>query len=309
MPGVLRIGTRRSTLARWQAERVRSLLAARGVRAELVPIATSGDEERTAAPKDVSAKALFTKELEEALLGGRIDLAVHSLKDLLIEQPPGLVLAVFPEREDPRDALVSAGGASLDELPAGARVGTSSARRRAALATARPDLEVVPLRGNVPTRIRRVDEQAVDAAVLALAGLIRLGVAGRARPLDPHVVLPAAGQGALAVQVRAADAIVHGAVAPLDDRAVRTAIAAERAALAGLETGCDVPVGALCRSDGANLVLEVAVYAVDGRPPLTVRVPVDRSEPTGAGRAAAVQLLRDGAAERIRAAQLVGRAR
>lgn len=297
----LRIGTRRSDLARWQAERVRALLAARGVTAELVPIVTAGDEDAKPSPGAVSGplKGAFTKEIEAALLDGRVDLAVHSLKDLLIAPPEGLVLAAFPERADPRDALLARTGAGLSELPAGARVGTSSTRRRAALRSARPDLQVVPLRGNVPTRVRRVDEGAVHAALLALAGLARLGLAARARAVDPGAILPAPGQGALAVQARTDDRRTLERLAPLDDPAVRAAVEAERAALAGLDTGCDVPIGALCRVTDDALILDVAVYALDGRPPLAARIAVDARDPAAGGRQAAARLLGAGAAERI----------
>ncbi len=300
--GVLRIGTRRSALARWQAERVRALLAARGVNAELIALATTGDEDQPPVPQGVAAKGLFTKEIEDALLAEQIDLAVHSLKDLMIELPPGLVLAAVPERADPRDAVLSANRTALADLPTGARVGTTSTRRRAAVAAARPDLEIVPLRGNVPTRVRRVMDGALDAAILAMAGLLRLDLAALAEPIDPVLVLPAAGQGALAVQARAGDRTVYAQVTPLDDPQARAAIEAERAALAGLDTGCDVPIGAWCRREGTGLVLRVAVYAVDGRAPLTARVAVGRADAAAAGREAAAQLLAAGAEERIRQA-------
>lgn len=304
--GVLRIGTRRSTLAQWQAERVRSLLVARGVAAQLVLLATAGDEERPLpAGERRPAKGLFTKALEDALLDRRVDLAVHSLKDLMIELPAGLVLAAVPERADPRDAVVSGAGSGLSDLPSGVRVGTSSMRRRAALAAARPDVVVVPLRGNVPTRVARVDDGTVDAAVLAMAGLVRLGLERRAVPVDPAVLLPAPGQGALAVEARAEDGAVLDVLRPLDDALLRAAVEAERGALASLDPGCDVPIGAWCGPREGVLLLEVAVYAVDGGPPLVARATVDPADPVTAGRTAAASLLARGAAERVDAARHV----
>jgi hydroxymethylbilane synthase len=290
----LRIGTRASALARWQAERVRDLLAARGVAAELVAITTSGDEGARPRPAGVPGKGTFTKEIEDALLGGRVDLAVHSLKDLWVEPPAGLVLAAVPEREDPRDALVGPPGVGLADLPPGARIGTSSLRRRYALLAARPDLEVVTLRGNVPTRVRRVDDGTVHAAVLALAGLRRLGLAGRALALHPDIVLPAAGQGAIAIEARDGDRATLNAVLPLESRDLRLAVDAERAALAALGAGCNVPIGALCEAAHGDQVLTVAVYASDGRSPMVARVAV-RGDPVAAGREAAAELRRQGA--------------
>lgn len=298
----LRIGTRRTALALWQAERTRQLLGARGVAAELVPITTSGDRVGSRPPVGAAVKGLFTKEIEEALRQGRVDVAVHSFKDLLVNPPPGLVVAAVPEREDPRDALVTMGGRGLEDLPSGARVGTSSARRRAAILAQRSDIEVVPLHGNVPTRVRRVEEGTVDAAVLALAGLKRLGLAHHAVPLDPTVVVPAAAQGALAVQARRGDDATLALLAPLDDLEVRAGVEAERAALAGLQADCNVPVGATCLRDGERLTLLVAVYALDGGTALTARVPVDRSDPRSSGARAAADLLGAGAGMLIREA-------
>lgn len=298
---MLRIGTRGSDLARWQAERVRELLGRRGVTAEIVIIRTSGDAPGPR-PTGLAVKGLFTKELEEALLGDRVDLAVHSLKDLMVELPEGLVLGAVPERGDPRDALVTRDGCPLERLAAGARVGSSSVRRRAALRAARPDLTVVQLRGNVPTRVRRVEEGRVAAAVLALAGLKRLGLDRHAAPLDPAVFVPAPGQGALAIETRADDRRVRAAVHPLDEPDTRVAVDAERAALAGLGTGCNVPIGAHCRRTGHGLELHVVVWAVDGSRALETRVPVNR-DGAAAGRAAAAELLAQGAGALIAAAR------
>ncbi|NIM52106.1 MAG: hydroxymethylbilane synthase [Gemmatimonadales bacterium] len=292
---VLRIGTRGSALARWQADRVGDLLAARGVEAAFVPIRTSGDATAGRRRAGLAVKGLFTKEIEQALLDRRVDIAVHSLKDLLLELPPGLVIAAVPEREDPRDALVTRDGRSLLELEPGARIGTSSLRRRAAVASQRPDVEVVPLVGNVTTRVKRVEEGSVDAAVLALAGLKRLRLDGHAVPLDPAVFVPAPGQGALAVEARADDDRVLEIIAPLDDMRVRHAIEAERSALAGLGSGCNVPVGAHASWTGRTLTLQVAVYAPDGGEPLRVQVPVKPNDPAAGGAMAAARLLEAGA--------------
>ncbi len=277
-----------------QADRVRLLLQSSGVRAKLVHIKTAGDRGVFLAG-DEPVKGLFTKELESALLDERIDMAVHSLKDLLTVQPLGLTLAAFPEREDPRDALVTRTDETLSALPAGSRIGTSSLRRRAALQAERPDLQAVPLSGNVPRRIRRVDNGEIDGAVLALAGLIRLDRRDRAQPLDPRRFVPAAGQGALAVQVRTDDTSILQVVRALDDHRVRSAVEAERAALRWLEGGCKAPVGALCQ-DG---VLQVTVYAPDGSRRISSEIVVDPRAPERAGQQAARDLLKRGAGEFI----------
>jgi hydroxymethylbilane synthase len=303
---VLRIGTRGSDLARWQATRVRALLAERGVSAELVTIRTSGDEGgRVPAAPGGSGKGLFTKEIEDALLAGRIDLAVHSLKDLSVELPRGLTIAAYPEREDFRDALVGLPGATLAGLPAGAKIGTSSLRRRAAVLATRRDLEIVPLRGNVPTRVNKVGRDGLVAAVLAMAGLTRLGLAAGAVPLDPALFPPAPGQGALALQARDDDRRVLDALGPLDDAVVRCAVVAERAALAALEGGCQAAIGAHCHSAGATLMLHVTVFAPDGSRTLTAAGTLDPAAPATGGQAVAADLLAAGAKELIRAGEAV----
>ena len=301
--GALRIGTRGSDLARWQATRVRDLLAARGVAAELVTIRTSGDEGSRARPAPgTTGKGLFTKEIEDALLGGRVDLAVHSLKDLSVELPRGLTIAAYPEREDARDALVSAHGGGVIELPRGARVGTSSLRRRAALLAARPDLEIVTLRGNVPTRVKQVGRNGLEAAVLALAGLKRLGLADGAVPLPLDWFPPAPGQGALALEARANDRAVLDLLRPLDQPSVRCAVEAERTALAELEGGCQAAIGAFCEHGRDGLVLQVRVFAPDGTRQLSARGPVDPGDPAKSGRIVARDLVLQGARDLIRAA-------
>jgi hydroxymethylbilane synthase len=295
-----RIGTRGSALALWQAERVRAMLGQKGVPSELVIIRTSGDEGSNRPESYLDGKGLFTKELEDALLGGRIDLAVHSAKDLGAVLPAELVLGAFPEREDARDALVSRPPKGIDDLPLRARVGTSSLRRAAALIAQRPDVEIVPLRGNVPTRLKRVEDGQVDAAVLALAGLTRLGLSAGAVPLYPTIFVPAPAQGALAIEIRRDNDDIRTAVALLDDPEVRVAVEAERAAMAELEGGCRVPLGiTTVKSDRAR-TLHLRVYAPDGSRFLAGRELLDPADPHGCGVRAARELLRAGAEELMR---------
>lgn len=266
-PRRLRVGTRSSRLALWQTEAVIQALTSRlaGLVVEQVPISTIGDRVTDVPLPRIGDKGLFTRELEDGLREGVIDLAVHSLKDLPTEQPDGLALGAVLAREDPRDALVAAAPTSLDQLPRGARVGTSSLRRRAQLLARRPDLDVRDLRGNVPTRVSRVLEGMLDGAILALAGLKRLNLAGHAvHILDPETMLPAPGQGAIAVQVRAGDAATIALVAGLDDRPTRLGTAAERALLGALEGGCQVPVGALASMEASVLHLDGLVAGLDG---------------------------------------------
>lgn len=272
--GLIRIGTRGSALARWQAEHVASAL--RGLpdppRTELVLIRTEGDRIQDVPLSKLQGKAFFTKEIEQALGDHRVDVAVHSLKDLATTDPPGLVLGAVLEREDPRDVLlyspaISSGGSpGLGEgLPEKARVGTSSLRRRALLRRWRPDLEVRDLRGNVPTRIRKLDEGEYDAIVLAYAGVRRLGLDSRISsflPLDTF--LPAVSQGAVAVQVRSGDTELSRWIGALDHRETRLATGAERAFLRRLEGGCQIPVGAHGEIRGDVLVLRGVVSSLDG---------------------------------------------
>jgi hydroxymethylbilane synthase len=294
----LRIGTRGSALARWQAEHVRDLLEAHQCRSKIEIITTSGDRGQRTPTAGVTGKALFTKEIEDALLAGDIDLAVHSLKDMSIVMPEGLVLGAVPMREDPRDAVVTRNGNDFDALVAGSRIGTASVRRTSAVKALRPDLEVVTIRGNVPTRLQRMTDGDVDAVILAMAGLRRLGLDSGARPIDPARLVPAPGQGALGIQARADDAEVLRAVRNIDDVDTHTAVRAERAALQGLESGCAVPIGAHCRRGE----LMVAVYAVDGSRTLRATVPVDAAAPERGGHAAATDLAQQGAGELIEAA-------
>lgn len=262
----LRLGTRGSRLARTQSEWVAQRLCAAdpSVSVELVEIRTSGDRIQDVPLGPHLGQAFFTREIEIALLEGRVDLAVHSCKDLATVSPPGLRIAAIPEREDPRDVLVSAAGV-LAELPDGARIGTSSPRRKGFLVAARPDLQVVDQRGNVPTRVRAVEEGTLDAVVLAAAGLRRLGLESVITEfLPPSVMLPAASQGALAVQVREDDAAVGDLVRALDHGVSRNCVGAERACLRALEAGCQAPVGALAERDGSTIRLAAAVVTPDG---------------------------------------------
>jgi hydroxymethylbilane synthase len=259
---LLVIGSRGSKLALWQAHHIQSRLLASGVETRIEVITTSGDRFQSGPLKEIGNKGLFTKEIEEALLDNRIDLAVHSLKDMPTELPAGLRIAATPEREDPRDAMV---GGRLSELPQRARVGTGSLRRVAQLQAARPDLRVEPVRGNVDTRLRKLDEGQFDAIVLAAAGLRRLGWAERiAEYLPPETMCPAVGQGALAIETRADGGAAEQAVARLDHAETRAAITAERAVLEVLGGGCQVPVGAHGTVSGDALHVVAVVSSPDG---------------------------------------------
>jgi hydroxymethylbilane synthase len=244
----LRIGSRGSQLALWQANHIAGLLRGQGHQVEIVIIKTTGDRLQEVAFAQVGSKGMFTKEIEEALAAGLVDLAVHSLKDLPTEMPEPFTLAATPPRVDPRDVFVSVKFENLAALPQGAHVGTSSQRRRAQLKALRPDLEAVEFRGNVETRLRKLAEGQVDAILLAAAGLDRLEKTEWVRErLEPDVFCPAAGQGALGIETRKDDAATIAAVRFLDDAATRFAVTVERAALAELGGGCQVPIGIHCR--------------------------------------------------------------
>jgi hydroxymethylbilane synthase len=288
----LKLGTRGSELARWQAEWVRAALARHGVAAEVVIVQTRGDAEVDRPLHLLEGKGFFTKEIEDALLDGRVDVAVHSLKDLPTQLPEGLALAAVPTRADPADALVTraAGVTAIAGLAPGARIGTSSLRRVAQLRYLRPDLEIRPLRGNVPTRVHKVQEgrDGLDAALLARAGLERLGLAQQiAAAIDPLVVMPAPGQGALALEVRRDDRRVAAVLAPLEDRASAHAVAAERSLLAALEGGCQAPVAAYCSAadgPGGQIRLYGRVTASDGSVQLTASALLEERDPVATGR-------------------------
>jgi len=258
---MLVIGSRGSQLALWQANWIAARLAELGHETRIEIIKTTGDKITDVPLAKVGTKGLFTKEIEEALLDGRIDLAIHSLKDLPTEVPAGLALAAVPEREDPRDAMV---GARLSDLPGGAKVGTSSLRRAAQLRVVRPDLVIESVRGNLDTRVRKLDEGQYRAIVLATAGLTRLGWAHRiAEMLSPDIMCPAVGQGALAVETRA-EGDVRDICAALNHGPTHTAVTAERAVLAALGGGCQVPIGAHAVVEGSVLLLAGVVIAPDG---------------------------------------------
>ncbi len=279
----VRLGTRGSTLAVAQSRGVAAALESlhAGLSVEVVEIRTSGDRIQDVPLGPHLGQAFFTKEIEDALLDGRVDLAVHSCKDLATTLPDGLVLGAVPAREDPRDALVSAAG-RLADLPPGARVATSSVRRRRFLAAIRPDLELLDLRGNVPTRLAAVDEGRYQAAVLAVAGLRRLGLEGRiTEALDPAVVLPAAAQGALAVEVRRDDEAMRALVSPVNDAASHAEVTAERACLRRMGAGCQAPVGALGRARGDELTLRAAAAAPEGVVWVERSAGADRAEALG----------------------------
>ena len=293
----MKIGTRGSQLARWQAEWVRGRLAELGVRAELVVIKTQGDAEVDRPLHELEGKGFFTKEIEDALLDARIDVAVHSLKDLPTSLPPGLALAAIPARHDPREALVN--GTSLQALPKGTRIGTSSLRRVAQVRFLRPDLEVVPLRGNVPTRVRKVEgREGLDTALLAIAGLERLGLGAKGAVVDPLDIMPAPGQGALGIEIRADDRKTRALLERLHDRAAAAAVTAERALLAALGGGCQAPVAAWVagQEPGAGSRLYGRVTAQDGAVQLTASTPIDSKRPEASGETVARLLEADGAA-------------
>lgn len=289
MEGV-RLGTRGSKLSLWQARWVAMRLAAElpGRRIEIVPIVTRGDVDQKPFT-DLTASGVFTSELEAALAAGQVDVVVHSLKDLPVSGG-GLPVDAVPLRADAADAVVSRDGAKLGELGAGARVGTSSPRRACLVRALRPDLEILPIRGNVDTRVRRVDEGAYDAVVLAVAGLERLGLEARiSERLDPVAFPPAPGQGALAVQVGLGDAIVREAVLSLDDARVRATITAERTCLRELGGGCSRPVGAYARWSGGVLSLDAVVGSIDGRTILAASASGTDAEELGREVAATLQ--------------------
>ena len=296
---ILRIGSRGSALALWQAEHVRARLGALGHEASIRVITTTGDRVLDRRLEEVGGKGAFLKEIEEAMLAGEVDLAVHSLKDVPTALPAGLRLCAVLERADPRDAVLSSSGLALKRLPAGARVGTTSLRRRAQVAALRPDLVLQDLRGNVDTRIRRLREGVCDAVLLAVAGLERLGRRSEATELlEPDVFLPAPGQGAIALECRENDEPVAEAVAPLDHPPTSSAVAAERALLAGLQGGCNVPLGAYAVGENGAWHLTAFVARADGSGLL--RGQARDADPLRAGAALAEQLMARGARELMR---------
>lgn len=298
----VRLGTRSSPLARWQAEWVAARLSALGVTVEMIHITTQGDV-KTGPLGQIGGQGLFTKEIQRALLDEQIDLAVHSLKDLPTADVPGLAIAAVPTRESTNDVLVGPYRA-LDELPEGARVGTGSLRRRAQLLNQRPDLQLLEIRGNVDTRLRKLDAGEYDAIVLAQAGLSRLGLADRiAYVIPPAIMLPAVGQGALGLETRAEDATTRQILQPLNDSTTYESVAAERALLQALRAGCLAPVGAWSRIVNGELQLEAVVLDPNGKERLFVRKTGVVGRGVELGTEVAEQLLAQGAAQLISAAR------
>jgi hydroxymethylbilane synthase len=303
----LRIATRKSQLALWQAKHVAALLrrAHPGLEVEFVPMVTQGDriQDRTLAA--IGGKGLFIKELEVALEEQRADIAVHSMKDLPGDLPRGLTIAAVLERADARDALLTASAAGLDDLPRGARVGTSSLRRQAQLLAARPDLHVVTLRGNVDTRLRRLDAGDMDAIVLACAGLTRLGLESRITArLDPKICLPAVAQGVIGIECRGADSRTRELVTMLEHQDTRIAVDAERAFAHRLGGSCQSPIAAHARLDGQRLRLDGLVAEPDGSRLLRDSVSGGIDDPAALGALLAERILAAGAdllLERLRA--------
>lgn len=286
------IGSRGSQLALWQAKHIASRLNTFGVNTHIEVIKTTGDHLQTASLVQAGGKGLFTKEIEEALLNGGIDLAVHSLKDLPTDNPDGLTIAAIPERDDPRDAIA---GQTLGNLPEGARVGTSSGRRTAQLLHLRPDVKVEPIRGNVDTRLRKLKEGQYDAILLAAAGLRRLGLDGEiAQCFTADEICPAPGQGALAVQTRIEGQALETCQA-LNDPRTSNCVRCERSVLAALGGGCQLPVGAYAESVAEGLRVRAVVMSADGKKALRRELMGSRENPEILGSRLAEDLLRSGA--------------
>jgi hydroxymethylbilane synthase len=289
----LRIGSRGSQLALWQANHISTLLRERGHQVELEIIKTTGDKITDVALAMVGTKGMFTKEIEEALADGRVDLAVHSLKDLPTEMQPGFEIAAITQRENPRDVFVSKKFSRIEDLPDGARVGTSSLRRQAQLKAIRADLVIHPLRGNVDTRLRKLNSGEYDAIILAAAGVTRLGLTAMVKQIIPaEVMCPAAGQGALGIEIRLGDEATRKHLAFLDDAAARATTTCERALLNKLGGGCQVPIGAFAELRNARLHLQGVVANPDGSEVL--RESRDGEDPVKLGSELGDSLLRQG---------------
>ena len=292
----LRIGSRGSQLALWQANYTAARLRSRGHEVDIEIIKTTGDKILDVALSKVGTKGMFTKELEDALAAHRIDLAVHSLKDLPTELPPGFEIAAIPERVDPHDAFLSVEFASLEELPQGAKVGTSSLRRQAQLKAMRPDLEVIPLRGNVDTRVRKLEAGEYHAIILAVAGLKRLGKTEWIREiLTAKKMCPAAGQGALGIETRAGDEAIKQHLSFLDDQAARQTTTCERAMLSAMGGGCQVPIAAHAQVQGNTLHLQGVVAHPNGAP--SIRFEASGEDAVTLGKLVAEELLQRGGKE------------
>jgi len=290
------IGSRGSQLALWQSNWVKDRLATTGYEVEIRTIKTTGDKLQDVPLAQSGTKGLFTKEIEEALADGTVDVAVHSMKDLPTDQPAGLVIAAVPEREDARDALISNNGQRFVDLPAGARVGTSSVRRQAQLRSLRGDLNLVPLRGNLDTRLKKLDRGDCDALVLAAAGVHRLGFQARITEyFSPDAMCPAVGQGALAIEIRQGDERTERAVRPLDHVPTHQAVRAERALLRYLGGGCQLPIAAHAVATGGQLNLVGLVASLDGSLVKRAAAAGTIEDPEGLGVRVATHLLQQGA--------------
>jgi hydroxymethylbilane synthase len=293
------IGTRGSKLALWQSEHIKAKLeAATGLPVWLTVIKTTGDKILDVPLAKVGGKGLFTKELEVELTAGTVDLCVHSMKDVPTELPDGLMIGAMPERVDPRDVIVSGAGYDLARLPKGARVGTSSLRRRAQLLALRPDLEIVDIRGNLDTRMRKAENGEVDAVILASAGITRMGWADRiTHYIDTDAMCPAVGQGAIGIEVRSDDDYMLGVCERLADLETMACVSAERVVMRTLEGGCQVPIGAYCRFEDDMLVMDGVVASVDGTRVVRYRLEGSPAEPGMLGAAMVERLLELGAGE------------
>ncbi len=294
------IGTRGSKLALWQSNYIKGEIERlTGLPVELKVIKTTGDKILDVPLAKVGGKGLFTKEIEIELEAGSVDLAVHSMKDVPTELPTGLTIAATPPRVDPRDVIVSGAGYELDSLPRGARLGTSSLRRRAQVLALRPDLEIVDVRGNLDTRMRKAEEGELDAVILASAGITRMGWADRiTHYIDPAQMVPAVGQGAIGVEIREADEFMRDVCDRLSHAETMTCVTAERVVMRQLEGGCQVPIGAYARIEGEALVMDAVVASVDGETVVRYRLEGSVEEPEALG-FAMVDRLRDMGADTI----------
>ncbi len=294
----INIGTRGSPLALWQANWIKSQLEKlhERLKVNLIKIKTSGDIIQDVPLAKVGGKGLFTKEIEESMLRYETDIAVHSMKDVPVQFPPALILSVVTQREDPRDVLVSRKGLKLDGLPKGAKVGTGSFRRTTQLLHYRPDLEMVPMRGNLETRLRKLESEGLDAIILAAAGLIRLGLADRITEyIEPEIMLPGGGQGAVGIESRKEDIGVMQRIFPLDHEESHTALEAERGFLTRLEGGCQVPIGVYATIEGDSLYLRGLVGSLDGKQIIKAEKRGSTKDPERIGMELAGEILEMGA--------------
>jgi hydroxymethylbilane synthase len=302
----LTIGTRGSKLAVWQSEYIRARIEGlTGLSVCLKIIKTTGDRVLDVPLAKVGGKGLFTKEIEVELEAGTVDLAVHSMKDVPTELPEGLEIAAMPERVDPRDAIVSGGGYTLDTLPKGARLGTSSLRRIAQIRALRPDVEIVDVRGNLDTRMRKAETGELDAVILAAAGITRMGWADRITHYIPTPqMVSAVGQGAIGIEIRSDDALMQDICGRIADRTTMTCVMAERVVMNLLEGGCQVPIGAYARVEGDRLVMDGVVGSIDGTTIVRETVEGGAGDPEGVGRAMVAALLASGAADVLEAVRV-----